>query len=205
MARIPKLMAISDRQRLPAGVGLEDWLRELGRAGVDGVQIREKDLADRPVLELAIAARRRLPPPAVVLVNGRLDIALAAAADGVHLPTSGVPLQPLRRRFGPRPLIGRSTHRPQEVEAAARDGADYVTFGPVYPTPGKERYGPPPGLGGLRRAVVFGLPVLALGGITEERLAEVAAAGAAGAAAIRMFLDTALLPRLVERTRECFG
>ena len=195
-----RLLAISQE-------GDEAWLRRLAAArfGETGaVQIREKHLErprhlerlrlldDRALLDLALAARAALPPPANVLVNGRVDIALAAGADGAHLPGDGVPIAPLRRRFGPGVILGRSTHSVEEVEQAARDGADYVTFGPVYATPSKERYGPPLGIEALARASAVGIPVYALGGVTLARFEELAGAGAAGAAAIRLFQGTGL-------------
>ena len=195
MAALPPLLAISDRRALPAGVDLAGWLRSLAAVvppELVAVQLREKDLDDRDLLALARTAREMWQPPRLLLINGRIDVAVAAGADGVHLPAAGLPLAPLRRlaaRHGRPLLLGRSTHSPAEVEAARRDGADYVTFGPVYPTPSKAIYGPPPGLDGLRRAAAAGLPVLALGGVTAARLAEVADAGAHGAAAIRAFAD----------------
>jgi thiamine-phosphate pyrophosphorylase len=175
-----------------------DWLRRLAVAGVGALQIREKDLDDRAVLELAREARAALPPTAAVLVNGRLDIALAARADGAHLPADGVPVDALRRRFGPDVLLGRSTHTVEEVEAALREGADYVVFGPVYPTPSKEQYGPPRGLDELARAARLPIPVYALGGVTLSRFAEVAETGAAGVAGIRLFQE----PGLAEVARQ---
>jgi thiamine-phosphate pyrophosphorylase len=146
--------------------------------------------------------RRRLPPPARLLVNGRADLALAAGADGVHLPADGVPVAPLRRRFGRALLLGRSTHRLEEVAEAAQAGADYVVFGPVFPVPGK---GEPAGLERLAAAAALGVPVLALGGIGLAELPRVAAAGAAGAAGIRLFADPGALPRVVAAAREVFG
>jgi thiamine-phosphate pyrophosphorylase len=101
-------------------------------------------------------------------------------------------------------VIGVSTHGIAEVEAARRAGADYVTFGPVYPTPSKAGYGPPAGLDALRRAAAVGLPVLALGGVTPERLPELAAAGAAGAAGIRCFADEASLAAMVAGAAKAF-
>jgi thiamine-phosphate pyrophosphorylase len=196
-AAAPRLLAISDRGSLPAGAGFEDWLRELAAtfgaedaSSVLAVQLREKDLDDRALFDLARTCRGLLPPPLLLLVNGRIDVALAAGADGVHLPAAGLPLAPLRRLAAAgrrRFLLGRSTHRLEEVAAARDEGADYVTFGPVYPTPSKAAFGAPPGLGELRRAAGLGVPVLALGGVTAERLPELAAAGAHGAAAIRAF------------------
>jgi thiamine-phosphate pyrophosphorylase len=184
------LLAISDLTSLTEPFA--DWLRRLAEAGVGALQIREKDRDDRAVLELAREARAALPSSAAVLVNGRLDIALAAGADGTHLPADGVPLDALRRRFGPGFLLGRSTHHIEEVEAALREGADYVTFGPVYPMPSKARYGPPRGLDELARASKLPIPVYALGGVTLSRFGEVAEAGAAGVAGIRLFQEPGL-------------
>ena len=198
-----KLLAISDRRRL-AGGALGDWLDGLAAAGVGAVQLREKDLGAEELLELAIAARRRLGDSALLLVNGRADVAVAAAADGVHLPVTGLPAAALRRRFGDGFVIGCSTHTIREVEAAALAGADYVTFGPVYPTPSKARYGPPPGLPGLRRAAAVGVPVYALGGVTIERLPEVADAGASGAAGISVFHDPSRLSELTAAAQRLF-
>lgn len=206
---VPRLLAITDPDG-PLGPELEDWLRALAAAGVDGVQVRRKELSDRRVLELAERGRRALPSgPAGVtlLVNGRLDVAAAAGADGVHLPAAGLPVRELRRlerTLGLDLLIGRSTHHPDEVARARDDGADYVTFGPVYATPSKAGYGEPPGLAGLERAAAHGLPVLALGGVSARRLAEVAGAGASGAAGIRAFHDLAGLPALVADARRVF-
>lgn len=197
-----RLLAISDRATLPGD--LPAWIRELAAAGVDALQIREKDLEDRDLYGLTRIARSLLPPGALLLVNGRVDVALSAGADGAHLPADGVPLAPLRRRFGTGVVLGRSTHRVSEVEEALSDGADYVTFGPVYGTPSKERFGPPVGLEALARAAAVGIPVYALGGVTLERFEEVAAAGAAGVAGIRLFQSPEALPEVVRAAREMF-
>ncbi len=194
-----ELLAISDRASLD--IPFLDWLGRLAAAGVGAVQIREKDLDDRAILELARQARAVLP---TVLVNGRLDLALAAGADGAHLPADGVPAAALRRRFGTGVLLGVSTHSVEEVERALRDGADYVTFGPVWPTPSKERYGPPLGLAELARAARVGIPVYALGGVMLSRFGEAAAAGAAGVAGIRLFQGAAL-QEIVDAARQCFA
>lgn len=194
------LLAISDRASL--AIPLADWLRALGSAGVGAVQIREKDLDDRDLHDLTRLARTLLPPPTRLLVNGRLDVAIAAGADGVHLPADGVPVGALRAHFGEGVLIGRSTHSVEEVERARDEGADYVTFGPVFATPGK---GAPVGLEMLARAAAAGVPVLALGGVTLERFGELAGAGAAGVAAIRLFQSTQDLTEVARTAREVFG
>jgi thiamine-phosphate pyrophosphorylase len=201
-----ELLAISDRAGLdvPFPDAFTKWLGRLAAAGVGAVQIREKDLDDRGVFELARQARAALPSPAAVLVNGRLDLALAAGADGAHLPADGVPAAALRRRFGSGVLLGVSTHSVKEVERAMQDGADYVTFGPVWPTPSKERYGPPLGIGELARAARVGIPVYALGGVMLSRFGAAAAAGAAGVAGIRLFQGPAL-EEIVLAARQCFS
>ncbi len=192
------LLAISDRR---SPFDMTDWLRALGAAGIGAVQIREKDLEDGALYDLTRRAREALPPATRVLVNGRLDVALAAGADGAHLPADGLPAAPLRVRFGPDVLLGRSTHSLEEVERARDEGVDYVAFGPVYATPGK---GEPVGLGALARAAALSVPVYALGGVTLERFAELAAAGAAGVAAIRLFQHKAHLDRVASAAREHF-
>jgi thiamine-phosphate pyrophosphorylase len=181
------------------------WFAALAAAGVDALQLREKGLDDRTLREVALQARAALPRPARLLVNGRADIALAAGADGVHLPADGVPADALRLRFGSDLLLGVSTHRLDEVEEARLAGADYVVFGPVYEAPGKDGLGAPVGPHGLARAAALDIPVYALGGVTLDRFGEVAAAGAAGIAAIRLFQRLDQLYRVVEAAREQFG
>ena len=199
------LLAISDRAGLRRSAprhSLPAWARALAAAGVPALLLREKDLPDRAVHCPARTLRRRLPAPGRLLVSGRADIALAAGADGVHLPADGVPTAAVCRRFAGSLLVGRSTHTLDEVAAAAEAGAGYVTFGPVFASPGK---GEPTGLDRLAAACAVGIPVLALGGIGLPELPLVAAAGAAGAAGIRLFADAARLPRVVAAAREAFG
>jgi thiamine-phosphate pyrophosphorylase len=185
---LPRSLVISDRRGL--GIPLLDWLPSLlPTAGTFALQIREKDLADRELYELTVQARRILGPAVALLVNGRVDIALAAGAQGVHLPAQGLPVSALRRRFGRDLLVGCSTHSVGEGERAARDGADYVTFGPILPTPNKAGLVVPKGFDALAEAVAAlrPLPVFALGGLFPEHLPAVAAAGAWGVAGIRLF------------------
>lgn len=201
------LYAISDR-RLAGDGGLLGQLSSLIRAGVDWLQLREKDLPDRAVFQTLSALRleaRRFGTR--LLVNGRPDLALAAGASGVHLPAEGLPTGEVRRLCPPPFLLLRSCHSLPEVLRAAEEGADAVTLGPVYETPSKAPFGPPLGLEVLRQACRLSpIPVLALGGITRERLAEVRAAGAAGAAAIRLFCGMSNpleeLPRLRREVEE---
>ncbi len=160
------------------------------RGGVGAVQLREKDLPSRALRELAaalLACCRRHGVP--LLVNDRVDVALAVGADGVHLPANSFLPSEARRLLGPGKLIGVSTHHPAEVSAAHRAGADFAVFGPVFSTPSKQAFGPPAGLNGLRDAVKAApIPVFAIGGIHAARVPEVLAAGAYGVAAISAIL-----------------
>jgi thiamine-phosphate pyrophosphorylase len=153
------------------------------------VHLREKDLCGAALLGLARAlvgachARGQL-----LLVNDRIDVALAAGADGVHLPSAGVAPADARRLLGPAAIVGVSCHSAEDVRRARDGGASYATFGPIYDTPSKRAYGAPVGLAALREAARLGLPLVALGGVTPERVAEVRAAGASGVAVIRAWL-----------------
>ena len=150
--------------------------------GIDMIQIREKDLAARELLELVCRVRDAARGTKTkVLVNGRLDIALAAEIDGVHLPGDGLPAASVRPHVR---MLGISTHSIKEAMQAENDRVDYIIFGPVFETPGKQAVG----IEALRRVVQsVKTPVLAIGGINAENTSNVIDAGAAGIAAIRMF------------------
>jgi thiamine-phosphate pyrophosphorylase len=188
-APIPRLHLITDRALaadLPARALAA--LRGL-RPRTAAVQLREKDLGGRALLGLARALRRACDEAGQLLVvNDRIDVALAAGADGVHLPAAGIPVAEARRLLGPEAIVGRSCHSRAEVEAALADGASYATFSPIYDTPSKREYGAPLGVEALREAAALGLPLIALGGVDAGRAPEVRAAGAAGVAAIRAWL-----------------
>ncbi len=198
------LLAISDRRQLPGGA-LAPWCRAVVAAGIESVQLREKDLSPRALLGLAQELRHSAPARLRLLVNARPDAALAAGAAGVHLPAAGLPTAAVVARFGRWLCVGRSTHSLEEVRRAAAEGADYVVFGPIYPTPAKAAYGPPLGLGALEAACRLGVPVLAVGGVTIERLPELATVGAAGAAGIREFLRPEGLTALVAQASRSFA
>jgi len=154
------------------------------------VQVRVKGAEGRELLALARALRevaRRAGQ--LLLVNDRLDVALAAGADGVHLPSAGVPPAEARRLLGPGALVGASCHSDEEVRRARDGGADFATFGPVFETPSKLAYGPPVGLDRLRQAASLGLPIFGLGGVEARNAEQVLRAGAFGLAAIRSWLS----------------
>ena len=180
------LYLITDRHQVPAGRTLLATVEAALQGGVRAVQLREKDLPAAELLPLAEELRaltRRFA--ARLLLNDRIDVALAVAADGVHLGGHSLPAAVARHLLGPQRLIGVSTHHPAEIATAAAAGADFVTFGPVFATPSKSAYGPPQGLEALRLACQNSpLPVFALGGIKPCHLAVLQKAGAAGAAVI---------------------
>ena len=171
-------------------------------AGVELIQIREKDMETRALLALVEAAVARARGTATrTLVNDRLDVALAARADGVHLPAHGFPVAEVRRAY-PRLLIGASCHDVAELRAAEDGGADFAVFGPVFAPLSKVSERPPVGVEKLAEAVrAVKIPVLALGGITLENAAECLRAGAAGLAGITLFQASADLKETVKRLR----
>jgi thiamine-phosphate pyrophosphorylase len=150
--------------------------------GLPAVQLREKDLPGRPLFALAERLRAATARTgALLFVNDRVDVAIAAGADGVHLGGGSVPIEVARRLVGPEALIGVSTHASGEATA----GADFAFFGPVWATPGKTAVGPARLAAAAAAATI---PVLAIGGVTAGRMGEVRAADAAGAAVIRAIL-----------------
>lgn len=186
------LYLITDRQQASGGNLL--WAVERALAGgVRAVQLREKDLPAGELYRLAQQMRlltRRFG--AQLLINDRIDIALAVEADGVHLGGGSLPVAAARRLLGEKRLIGVSTHTVAEVGFASAAGADFVTFGPVFFTPAKAAYGAPVGLEQLRQAAAAtSIPVFALGGVKIDHLPQIVSTGAAGIACISAILAVA--------------
>jgi thiamine-phosphate pyrophosphorylase len=184
-----RILLVTDRHQTRQR-SLPAVLEEAVAGGIAAVHLRERDLSTR---DLAILARdihtctRR--HGARLIINDRIDLALALDLDGVHLRADSLPATVARRLLGPHRLIGVSTHSLADVRRANEEGADYVVFGPIFDTPSKRAFGPPLGLDALAEACEASrLPVLAIGGITHERIEPVRRSGAAGAAVIGAIL-----------------
>jgi thiamine-phosphate pyrophosphorylase len=187
-----RLCLVTDRTQVP-GRDLVDLVRDCLAAGLPAVQVREKDLG---AADLAALCRRLREPTrehgALLIVNDRADVALAVGADGVQRTHTSLPVADLRILADKRLRIGASVHSLDDARAAAADGADWIVFGPVYDTPSKRRFGAPQGLAALARvAESVPVPVVAIGGITPERVGEVRRAGATGVAVITALLRAA--------------
>lgn len=219
-----------DASAAPAAVVAR--IRMAIEAGVDWIQIREKDLAAGRLLALtreAVAAANELGARergsrARIYVNDRLDVALAAMAGGgvvkslpavaglaavagVHLGGESLPVADVVRwrRAGNAPAefqIGVSTHSVEQARQAERDGADYISFGPIFDTPSKRSFGPPQGTERLREVCrALRIPVIAIGGINESNAGDCIRAGASGIAAIRVFQEAASAEELARGIR----
>lgn len=177
-------MLVTDRALCGGAEGLPDAVDAAVSAGVDAVQLREKDLPPADLLPLARRLRDVTRGRALLLVNGQLEVALEAAADGVHLPEDAAAVRRPREGF----LLGRSVHSLEAARRAEAEGVDYLIVGPVYETrshPGR----PPAGITLVRKvAAEVGLPALAIGGVDAARVGEVVRAGAWGIAVISAIL-----------------
>lgn len=206
------LYLITDRNQT-GSLRLLDVVEDALKGGVRGVQLREKDLSSRELYELAYDLRKLTEKYAArLIINDRVDIALAVDADGVHLGLNSLPIHRVRRLLGNSRLIGLSCHNQVNAIMAQENGADFITFGPVYYTPSKANYGKPVGVEKLETVShLLDIPVFALGGIKKENIHEVIAAGAAGIALVSAIIAAddpgkeaaemiALLPTL--RSRE---
>ena len=221
---LPILCYVTDRHSLPlepqtdARTALLQKIADTLSAGVDWVQIREKDLSGKDLASLARQALTLCATPsakrrdsACILVNDRLDIALAQGADGVHLGESSVPVSEAKQLVELRVasknfLLGASCHSMESAKSAERDGADYIIFGPVFDTPSKVVFGAPQGIDRLAQVCSFArIPVLAIGGITLQNAPDCFAAGASGIAAIRLFQDSPDPAAIIRSLRHCLS
>jgi thiamine-phosphate pyrophosphorylase len=183
-------------------------IEHAAKAGVDWIQLREKDLSGRDLAKVMEQAILRAAGNSAVLVNDRLDVALATGAAGVHLGEHSLPPDQAKKLMAQRGtrenfVVGASAHSLEGARQAEQAGADYIIFGPVYATPSKASFGQAQGIQRLQEVCRhLTIPVLAIGGITLENAGDCMTAGAAGIAAIRLFQDAANLDELVKDLRK---
>jgi thiamine-phosphate pyrophosphorylase len=184
-----RLTLVTDRTQT-RGRELVTVVGECLAAGLPAVQVREKDLGASALAQLCRRLRGlTLDTRALLIVNDRVDVALAVGADAVQRTSTSLPVKDIRALVEARLRVGASVHSLPEALEAEINGADWLVFGPVYETPSKRAYGPPQGLQNLERvASAVRIPVIAIGGITAERVPEVRRAGAHGVAAIAAIL-----------------
>jgi thiamine-phosphate pyrophosphorylase len=212
------LCYVTDRRSLPGGAHAPEseatllaTIERAAAAGVNWIQLREKDLTGRRLAALARHAVSRVPPGARILVNDRLDVALAAGAGGVHLGEDSLHAEEVvgllrseacREAATEDFLVGVSTHSGDAARAAEQAGASYIFFGPVFETPSKAAYGAPQGIDRLADVCrQVRIPILAIGGITAQNAGGCFKAGAAGIAAIRLFQEASDLQKVVSLLR----
>lgn len=184
-----RLLLVTDRYQTK-GRPLVPLLQRALTVGAPAIQLRERDLSVRDLLTLArevqtLTAARR----SQLLINDRIDIALALEGAGVHLRSNSLPVSVARQLLGTEHLLGLSAHGVEEAVQAESQGADYVIFGPIYETPSKQAFGPPLGLHSLEKVCrLVRIPIIGIGGVTAARVGEMRQAGAFGVAVITAIL-----------------
>jgi thiamine-phosphate pyrophosphorylase len=183
LASRPLLCLVLDRSVCTLPV--DEAVRAAAGSGVDWIQVRERELDAKPLLELVTQLReiaREEHPACRLIVNRRIDVALASGADGAHLGFDALPVEEARALLGNDALIGISTHHPDEVALSARAGADYVHLAPIHAPKSKAATRAPLGVEALNKACSHGVAVIAQGGVEAEGAGELVQAGAAGIA-----------------------
>jgi thiamine-phosphate pyrophosphorylase len=182
-----KLYLITDRNLIPAN-SLVERIQILVQCGVKAVQLREKDLSAREIVNIAKQIQKF---PTKLFINDRADIVYSLHVSGLHIPEQGFPAQEARKIIGDQ-IIGKSAHSLETALRAEREGADFITFGPIYDTPSKRQYGIPLGIKNLREITKqISIPAFAIGGINPQRAKECLDAGAYGVAVISDLLCAA--------------
>ncbi|MCG3776205.1 MAG: Thiamine-phosphate synthase [Nitrospira sp.] len=184
-----RLLVVTDRHQTN-GRPLVPLLQRVLAVGVSMIQLRERDLSARELVTLArevqavtASARSQL------LINDRIDVALALEGVGVHLRSNSLPVPVARQLLGAQRLLGISVHAVEEAVRAESQGADYIVLGPIYETPSKQMFGPPLGIHTLEKACsLVRIPIIGIGGVTAARAREMRRAGAFGAAVITAIL-----------------
>ena len=184
-----RLLVVTDRHQTH-GRPLVPLLQRALTAGISMVQLRERDLSARELMTLAhevqaVMASRR----SQLLINDRIDVALALEGVGVHLRSNSLPVSVARQMLGIQRLLGISVHSVEEAVQGESLGADYIVLGPIYETPSKQLFGPPLGIHTIEKACrLVRIPIIGIGGVTAARAREMRRAGAFGAAVITAIL-----------------
>ncbi|HYR60536.1 MAG TPA: thiamine phosphate synthase [Nitrospiraceae bacterium] len=187
-----RLLVVTDRHQTN-GRPLVSLLQRVLTAGAPAIQLRERDISTRELVTLAreaqaVTASRR----SQLLINDRIDVALALEGVGVHLRGNSLPVSVARQLLGVQRLLGVSVHAVEEVLSAQSQGADYIVLGPIYETPSKQMFGPPLGIHTLEKACrLVRIPIIGIGGVTVARAREMRRAGAFGVAVITAVLGAA--------------
>jgi len=185
-----RLLVVTDRHQT-RGRPLVTLLQRVVNAGTPAIQLRERDLSTRELVTLArevqaVTASRR----SQLLINDRIDVALALEGVGVHLRSNSLPVSVARQMLGTQRLLGISVHSVEEAVQGESQGADYIVLGPIYDTPSKQLLGPPLGVHTVEKACrLVRIPIIGIGGVTAARAREMRRAGAFGAAVITAILS----------------
>jgi thiamine-phosphate pyrophosphorylase len=184
-----RLLVVTDRHQTK-GRPLVPLLQQVLAAGASAIQLRERDLSARELVKLAREVQAvTVSCSSQLLINDRIDVALALEGVGVHLRSNSLPPSVARRLLGPQRLMGISVHSVEEAVQAQSQGADYVVLGPIYETPSKQMFGPPLGIHMLEKACrLIRIPIIGIGGVTAARAREMRCVGAFGAAVITAIL-----------------
>jgi len=184
-----RLLVVTDRHQTK-GRPLVPLLQQVLIAAAPAIQLRERDLSARELVTLAREVQALTAfSGSQLLINDRIDVALALEGAGAHLRSNSLPVPVARQLLGPRRLLGISVHAVDEAVQAESEGADYIVLGPIYETPSKQMFGPPLGIHTLEKACrLVRIPIIGIGGVTAARAREMRRAGAFGAAVITAIL-----------------
>jgi thiamine-phosphate pyrophosphorylase len=184
-----RLLVVTDRHQTKGRL-LVPLLQRVLTAGISSIQLRERDLSARELVTLAREVQTVMASStSQLLINDRIDVALALEGVGVHLRSNSLPLSVARQMLGVQRLLGISVHSVEEGLLAESQGADYIVLGPIYETPSKQIFGPPLGIHTLEKAcTLVRIPIIGIGGVTVARAREMRRAGAFGAAVITAIL-----------------